>query len=124
MSVQTEKEAIQLVKESRELCHTGKLRLHKFVSNSENVLSTIPEEECTTVKDQDMALSLPHMERALGVEWCISSDSFKFRVDIKPKKGCAFYGSFCLRSLGIHRTFCPLGETSSPVDVQREDKLG
>ena len=85
MSVQTETEAIQLVKESRELCHTGKLRLHKFVSNSENVLSTIPEEECTTVKDQDMALSLPHMERALGVEWCITSDSFKFRVDIKPK---------------------------------------
>ena len=83
MSVQTEKEAIQLVKESRELCHTGKLRLHKFVSNSENVLSTIPEEECTTVKDQDMALSLPHMERALGVEWCITSDSFKFRVDKK-----------------------------------------
>jgi hypothetical protein len=85
ISVQTEKEAIQLVKESRELCHTGKLRLHKFVSNSENVLSTIPEEECTTVKDQDMALSLPHMERALGVEWCITSDSFKFRVDIEPK---------------------------------------
>ncbi|XP_035525621.1 uncharacterized protein LOC118333908 [Morone saxatilis] len=79
-SIQTEKEAIQLVKESRALCCTGKLRLHKFVSNSENVMATIPEEERVTVKDLDMALSSPHMERALGVEWCITSDSFKFRV--------------------------------------------
>ncbi|KAI4892141.1 hypothetical protein NFI96_009207, partial [Prochilodus magdalenae] len=84
MSVQTEKEAIQLVKESRELCNTGKLRLHKFVSNNENVMATIPEEERSTVKDPDMTLSLPYMERALGVEWCITSDSFKFRVQVKP----------------------------------------
>ncbi|KAA0703644.1 hypothetical protein E1301_Tti015510 [Triplophysa tibetana] len=82
-SVQTVKEAIQLVKESRELCSTGKLRLHKFVSNSEIVMATIPEEERATIKDLDMALSSPHMERALGVEWCITSDSFKFRVQVK-----------------------------------------
>ena len=36
-SVANEDKAIQLVKESRELCSTGKLRLHKFVSNSKNV---------------------------------------------------------------------------------------
>ncbi|KAL6466976.1 hypothetical protein MHYP_G00247800 [Metynnis hypsauchen] len=82
-SVNTDREAIQLVKESRELCSTGKLRLHKFVSNNENVMASIPEEERATVKDQDMTLSLPHMERVLGVEWCITSDSFKFRVQVK-----------------------------------------
>lgn len=82
-SVQSEEEAIQLVKESRELCCTGRLRLHKFVSNSENVMATIPEEERAVIKDQDMALSLPHIERALGVEWCITSDTFKFRVLVK-----------------------------------------
>ncbi|KAK5859400.1 hypothetical protein PBY51_020957 [Eleginops maclovinus] len=82
-SVHTEKEAIQLVKESRELCSTGKLRLHKFVSNNDNVMASIPEEERATIKEQDMALSLPHMERVLGVEWCITSDSFRFRVQVK-----------------------------------------
>lgn len=82
-SVQTEKEAIKLIKESRELCYTGKLRLHKFVSNNENVIATIPEEERAAVKDQDMALSSPHMERALGVEWRVTSDSFKFRIQVK-----------------------------------------
>lgn len=46
-------------------------------------MATIPEEDRATIKGQDMALSLPHMERALGVEWCITSDSFKFRVQIK-----------------------------------------
>lgn len=82
-SVPTEKEAIHLVKESSELCQAGKLRLHKFVSNNEKVMESIPEEECAVIKDQDMALSLPHMERALGVEWCITSDSFKFRIQVK-----------------------------------------
>nr|XP_054587464.1 uncharacterized protein LOC129152993 [Nothobranchius furzeri] len=82
-SVSTEKEAIQLVKDSRDLCATGKLRLHKFVSNSEQVLASIPEEERATTKTQDMSLSLPHIERALGVEWCVSSDTFKFRVQVK-----------------------------------------
>ncbi|KAK3545764.1 hypothetical protein QTP70_011831, partial [Hemibagrus guttatus] len=84
ISVQTETEAIKLIEESRKLCFTGRLRLHKFVSNSERVMSTIPKEERATVKDRDMALSLPQMERALGVEWCITSDSFKFRVQVKP----------------------------------------
>ncbi|XP_042632019.1 uncharacterized protein LOC122148737 [Cyprinus carpio] len=84
ISVQTETEAIQLIKESREFCFTGRLRLQKFVSNSERVMATIPEKERATVKDLDMALSLPQMERALGVEWCITSDSFKFRVQVKP----------------------------------------
>ncbi|XP_053363240.1 uncharacterized protein LOC128533064 [Clarias gariepinus] len=82
-SVSTESEAIQLVRDSRELCATGKLRLHKFVSNSERVMTTIPEEERATVKDLDMSLSLPQIERALGVEWCITSDTFKFRVQVK-----------------------------------------
>lgn len=84
ISMQIEKEAVQLIKESRELHFTGRLRLHKFVSNSESVMATIPEEERATVKDLDMALSLPHMERALEVEWCITSDSFKFRIQVKP----------------------------------------
>ncbi|XP_037388700.1 uncharacterized protein LOC119262023 [Pygocentrus nattereri] len=46
-------------------------------------MASIPDEERATVKDQDMTLSLPHMERVLGVEWCITSDSFKFRVQVK-----------------------------------------
>lgn len=82
-SVSTESKAIELVRDLSELCATGKLRLHKFVSNSERVMTTIPKEERTTVKDQDMSLSVPHIERVLGIEWCITSYTFKFRVQVK-----------------------------------------
>lgn len=83
-SVASEDHAIQLVKEARELCSTGKLRLHKFTSNSKRVLATIPKEECAeAAKDKDMALGELHMERALGVQWCVASDEFQFRVIVK-----------------------------------------
>ncbi|TWW62964.1 hypothetical protein D4764_04G0016110 [Takifugu flavidus] len=50
-------EAIQLVEEARKLCSVGKLRLHKFISNSDKVLKSIPKEECAeSVKNLDMAL--------------------------------------------------------------------
>ncbi|XP_056272262.1 uncharacterized protein LOC130195038 [Pseudoliparis swirei] len=84
VSVMSDAEAIQLVKEARGLCSKGKLRLHKFISNSKNVLNSIPKEECAeSVKDLDMALGEPLMERALGVQWCVSSDDFQFRVTVK-----------------------------------------
>lgn len=83
-SVATDKHAIQLIKEARQLCSRGKLRLHKFIYNSKKVLATIPKEECPeTVKDKDMAPGEVHMERALGVQWCVTSDEFQFRVILK-----------------------------------------
>lgn len=84
VSVTSDVEAIQLVEEARKLCNTGKLRLHKFISNSKNVLKAIPKEECAeSVKHLDMALGEPLMERALGVQWCVSSDDFQFRITVK-----------------------------------------
>ncbi|XP_052445763.1 uncharacterized protein LOC127987458 [Carassius gibelio] len=85
-SVSTVDEAIKLMKEARELCSTGKLRLHKFVSSSEEVKASIPLEECAkSVMEHDLALGELHMERALGVKWCIKSDSFQFRVFVKEQ---------------------------------------
>ncbi|KAL7849158.1 hypothetical protein SRHO_G00207810 [Serrasalmus rhombeus] len=85
-SVTSTKEAIQLVKEARELCSTGKLRLHKFISNSKEVLDTIPKEECAeAATDKDLALGELQIERALGVQWCVTSDEFQFKVVIKDK---------------------------------------
>nr|XP_054601731.1 uncharacterized protein LOC107396997 [Nothobranchius furzeri] len=83
-SVDSEAEAIQLVQEARELCSTGMLHLHKFISNKKVVLDTLPKEECADgATNLDMAFGEPKMERALGVQWSISSDKFQFRVEIK-----------------------------------------
>lgn len=85
-SVSTDEEAIQLVSEARQLCSAGKLRIHKFISNSQEVLASLPKEECAeTVRHQDLALSEPQIERALGVKWCISSDQFLFRVVVNER---------------------------------------
>ncbi len=81
-SVDMEAEAIQLV--ARDLCNTGKLHLHKFITNSKRVITTIPKEECTEgATDFDLALGESKIERALGVHWCVASDEFHFRVLVK-----------------------------------------
>lgn len=83
-SLDSEEEAIKLVREARDLCNTGKLSLHKFITNNKKVLATIPKQEIAEVSaDLDMALGEQRMERALGVQWCISSDKFQFRVRVK-----------------------------------------
>ena len=82
-SVASTAEAIKLVEESRALCKTGNLHLHKFVSNNKKVLAAIPQQERAQAKDQDMALGEPHIERALGVQWCVEADEFQFRVQVK-----------------------------------------
>lgn len=84
ISVDSEAEAIQLVREARDLCSTGKLRLHKFITNNTKVLATIPKQErAEGANDLDMALGGHKVERDLGVQWCISSDKFQFRVMVK-----------------------------------------
>ena len=52
-----EAEATQLVKEARDLCCTGMLSLHKFLTNSKEVLAMIPKKECIEgATDLDLAL--------------------------------------------------------------------
>lgn len=83
-SLDSETEAIQLVREARDLFNTGKLHLHKFITNNKTVLATIPKQDCAEgAADLDMALGEHKMERALGIQWCISSDKFQFRVKVK-----------------------------------------
>ncbi len=80
-STSTAEEAKQLVSEARQICSAGKLRIHKFISNSQEVLASIPKEECAeSASYSGLALGEPQIERALGVKWCVTSDHFEFRV--------------------------------------------
>ncbi|XP_041916525.1 uncharacterized protein LOC121680986 [Alosa sapidissima] len=83
-SVESDTEAIQLVREARDLCKSGKLHLHKFVSNSKQVIASLPTEECVeSAADLSLDLGQAKVERALGVQWCVASDTFQFRVTVK-----------------------------------------
>ncbi|KAL3989127.1 hypothetical protein ACER0C_013445 [Sarotherodon galilaeus] len=85
-SVATKDEAIKLVKEARQLCSAGKLRIHKFISNNHEVLASIPESESAdSVRNRDLVLGESQIERALGIKWCIVSDQFHFRVIVDER---------------------------------------
>ena len=84
-SVATVNDAVDLVQRTIGLCAKGNLQVHKFVSNSREVLSRI-DKDCRS--DNIKAIDLSHdslpMERALGMEWCVESDTFRFRLGVKP----------------------------------------
>lgn len=50
------------------------------------VLASIPEEErAKEVKDLDLDHDSLPVERALGVRWCVQSDTFKFSITIQER---------------------------------------
>ena len=85
-SVPTEEEAISLIHRSRALCQMNGLKLHKFVSNSREVLASLKDEDrADSLKTLDLSCDSLPIERALGVHWNIESDEFQFRVTVNSK---------------------------------------
>ncbi|KAI2647225.1 Arginine--tRNA ligase [Labeo rohita] len=69
-SVSNEKQAIMLVQELIAVCATGGFKLTKWVSNSRNVLASIPEEERSKkVRHLDLHRDELPMDSALGLQW-------------------------------------------------------
>lgn len=85
-SVASAEEAVQVAREARQLCASGGLRLHKFISNDKVVLDSIPiSERAIEVKAFDLNFDDTPLERALGIHWHIDSDRFRFSVDLKDQ---------------------------------------
>ena len=85
-SVATVDEAVSLIQKSKVLCGEGAPRLHLFVSNSKEVFVTIPSEDCAKgIKDMAIMYGSLPMERELGVNWCIESDAFQFRITLNDQ---------------------------------------
>ena len=85
-SVDTEGNATIQIDRLRHVCAKGGFRLTKFISNSRSVIESIPENERSKdVKTLDLNYDDLPIERALGVQWCVESDTFNFRITIKDK---------------------------------------
>ena len=83
-SVPTEDAAVTLADQLRELLARGGFKLTKCLSNSKRVLESLPESERSAkVKGLDFD-KLP-VQRALGVQWNVSSHTFGFSIVIKDK---------------------------------------
>ncbi|XP_068691203.1 uncharacterized protein [Montipora foliosa] len=85
-SVPTVSEAIHLIKASQGICEKACLRLHKIVSNKKEVLEAIPaEDHAKGIKELNLAVDPLPIERALGVMWCVESESFRFRTELRDR---------------------------------------
>lgn len=82
----SEEEAISLCKELQDVCAQGGFRLTKWINNSRAVLMSIPEtERAKEVKSLDLEKDNLPVERALGIQWSVEEDDFKFEVNLKPQ---------------------------------------
>ena len=84
ISVREEDEAVILARKLRELLARGGFKLTKWLSNSRKVIESLPESErASIVKNLDF--NSWSVERALGVQWNVSSDKFGFKIVIKDR---------------------------------------
>ncbi|GAA6088258.1 uncharacterized protein LOC110440108 [Tachysurus ichikawai] len=64
----------------------GGFRLTKWMSNRREFMAVIPEDQrAKTAKDLNIDRESPLVERVLGMQWCIQSDTFKFKIVIKDR---------------------------------------
>ncbi len=60
--------------------------LEKWISNSRAVLQSIAEDQwAKDVKELNLDRDNLPVERALGLLWCVESDSFKFKMEVKQQ---------------------------------------
>ena len=85
-SASAEDETIKQAKDTKAVCQNGGFNLPKFVGNRERIISSIPQEHrAKQVKNLSLGQDKLPTERALGVIWCIESDMFNFRIELKDK---------------------------------------
>ena len=127
-SVSTKAEAKDLISRLRQACGKGGFRLTKFICNERDVLETVPEEERSKdVKTLDLNYDDLPIERALGVHWCVESDTFGFRILVKDKpltrRGILSIVSSIYDPLGFAAPFALIAKKLLQ-DLCREERLG
>ena len=111
----TPEDAVSLVEETKALCGKGGFRLHKFMSNSKEVLKSIaPSDLAKGVQDLNLACDRLPIERTLGVQWCADSDTFQFRIVVSERpmtrRGILSTISSIYDPLGLLAPFILLGK--------------
>ena len=123
-SVETEETAVDLIARTTQLCAKGRLKLHKFVSNSRTVLESVPiDDRSGEVQNVNLKFDDLPVERALGIEWCVESDVFKFRVVLKERpftrRGLLATVASIYDPLGFIAPFTLLGNRNFATTVHR-----
>ena len=105
--------AISLIRRTREALAKKKLRFHKIVSNSKDVMNQLPEEsKAKDLQQLDLDQDILPTQRSLGVHWSLEQDAFTFIVDL-PEKPFSRRGVLSIAS----SIFDPLGFVT-PVTIE------
>ena len=105
-----------MTNESPVTCAHGGFNLAKFVTNSRPVLKSVPDEaRAQDVRTLELGSSELPVERALGVQWAIESDTFRFRIILKDqpltRRGILSTISSVYDPLGIAAPFLLVGKS-------------
>ncbi|KAK0132610.1 Zinc finger MYM-type protein 1 [Merluccius polli] len=86
VSTSSEEEAVALYQDLVCICAKGGFKLTKWMSNRCAVMAAIPENQrAKGIKNLDLDHNLLPVERVLGVQWCIQSDDFKFKIVVQDR---------------------------------------
>lgn len=78
--------AVTMVKNLITICKRGGFTLTQWISNSREVLQAIPEDfQSKNLHELDLDRDKLPLDRALGLQWCIETDTFKFKLKLKEK---------------------------------------
>ncbi|KAK7882975.1 hypothetical protein WMY93_029149 [Mugilogobius chulae] len=112
-SFPTAEGAISLIKKTQDILANSNLRLHKIASNSKTVMEAFPpEDRAGDLKDLDLGSDTPPLQRSLGLNWDLRTDTFTFEVNTEEKP-------FTQRGVlsVVNSVYDPLG-FAAPVTIQ------
>ncbi len=108
-SVKTQEEAIRLYQQLQQLFQKGAFKLHKWDSNSPEVLNAIPE-EIRSVKATSSIPEPNNFTKTLGIDYNSRQDHFRFSVANFPFEGTELTKRLILSDSA--KIFDPLGLVS------------
>ena len=74
--------AISTIASTERMCTEGGFNLTKFVCTDKRVVESIPREKQSPITTYELSKTMT-TERALGVHWCIETDTLGFRIIMK-----------------------------------------
>lgn len=113
ISFSSSEDAIQVLKKAKEMLADSNIRLHIIASNYIAVMEAFPpEERFKELKDLELGVDPLPLQRSLGLNWHLQTDSFSFLVSTEEKP-------FTRRGIlsTVNSIFDPLGFVA-PITVQ------
>ena len=126
-AVKSESLAVKLADQLSACLAKGGFRLTKSISNSSPVIELIPESErAPSLRKLDFVKS-KHVERPLGVQWNVATDTFGFTITIKDRpltrtERSSLYRELDLRPPGFRCLPYPTGKGDTARPVPKEPR--